>query len=65
MKNYLNYNAKLKLAEVVTPTGIYYTNTTNLKRWLKKNNYDIKKVGDLILLFTQNSVPTTLYTKVQ
>lgn len=60
----LNYNEKLKLGELIFDKRILYFNSTNLKRWLRKNNYDIKKVGDLILLFKYNSVPTNLYTEV-
>ena len=42
----LNYNEKLKLGEVILENHVIYFNSTNLKRWLKKNNYDIKKVRD-------------------
>ena len=60
----LNYNEKLKLGEVILENRVIYFNSTNLKRWLKKNNYDIKKVRDLILLFKNNSIPYHLYTEV-
>lgn len=60
----LSYNAKLKLGELIFEKRVIYFNTTNLKRWLRKNDHDIKKVGELILLFKNNSIPTNLYTEI-